>query len=72
MMKKYILCAAVALLAMTGCTDSDYTLDKLVPSEYHKIMLIKDSGKHNKTLLDIEDDDVTSITIQKLGSDPTL
>lgn len=71
-MKKYLLYAAVALFAMTGCTDSDYTLDKLVPSEYHKIMLIKDSGKHTKTLLDIEDDDVTSITIQKLGSDPTL
>lgn len=71
-MKKYILYAAVALLAMTGCSDSDYTLDKLVPGEYHKIMLIKDGGKHTKTLLDVEDDDVTSITIQKLGSDPTL
>lgn len=63
---------AAALLTFSGCSESEYEIDKLVPGEYHKIMFVKDSGKHNKTLLDIEDDDVTTIALVKSGSDPTL
>ena len=71
-MKKYILYIAAALLSFTGCSESEYELDNLVPGQYHKIMFVKNSGKHNKTLLDIEDDDLTSIAVVKSGSDPSL
>lgn len=71
-MKKYILYIAAVLLACTGCSESEYELDNLVPEQYHKIMFVKNSGKHSRTLLDIEDDDLTSIAVVKSGSDPTL
>lgn len=71
-MKKYILYIAATVLVCTGCSESKYELDNLVPAQYHKIMFVKNSGKHSKTLLDIEDDDLTSITVVKSGSDPSL
>lgn len=71
-MKKYILSFATALLLLTGCSNSDYELQNLVPGQYHKIIVLKNSGKVEKTLLDVEDDDVTSLTVLKVGSDPSL
>ena len=71
-MKKYILSFVTALMLLTGCSNSDYELDNLVPGQYHKIIVLKNSGKVEKTLLDVEDDDVTSLTVMKVGSDPSL
>jgi len=71
-MKKYFLYIAAALLAFTSCDDSQYELQNLVPGQYHKILVVKDSGKHNKTLYDTGDADTTNISVMKVGSDPSL
>ena len=71
-MKKYFLYITVALLALTSCDESQYELQNLVPGQYHKVMVVKDSGKHNKTLYDTGDADTTNISVMKVGSDPSL
>lgn len=69
-MKKTLYTLALALLAFTSCNDSDYELDKIVPQEYHKIMVLKDSGKHT---VNVQSGDATvDFTVLKSGSDPSL
>ena len=63
---------AAAAMVFAGCSDSEYDLEKIVPGEYHKIMFVKDAGKHNKSVLDIEGDDVQKFYVYKSGSDPSL
>lgn len=71
-MKKYIFSLVATLMLFTGCSNSDYDLQNLVPGQYHKVIVLKNSGKVEKTLLDVEDDDVTNLTVMKVGSDPSL
>lgn len=69
-MKKTLYILALAMIALTSCNDSDYELDKIVPQEYHKIMVLKDSGKHT---IDVQKADATiDFTVLKSGSDPSL
>lgn len=58
------------LVLITACNDSEYNLGNLVPDEYHKILYVKDSGRQEITLYDVEDDYVQTFSIIKSGSEP--
>lgn len=59
-----------ALVLMAACDDSEYNLENIVPDEYHKILYVKDSGKQQVTLYDVEDDYIHTLSIIQAGSDP--
>ena len=71
-MKKCIFFFTAALLALMSCSNPDYELENLVPTQYHKVLAVKNSGKQSLTLSDTEKDDSVTITVMKLGSDPSL
>lgn len=69
---KNIVMAAMTIVALGACSDSDYELDKIVPSEYNKIMYINGSGKQEITLFDTEEDYKYTFSVFKAGSKPEL
>lgn len=55
---------------MGACNESEYDLENLVPEEYHKILYVKNSGKQEVTLFDVEDDYTCTFSVVKSGSEP--
>lgn len=58
------------LILLAACDDSKYELGELVPQEYHKILYVKDGGKQEVALYDIEDDIDYTLSVVKAGSNP--
>lgn len=65
-MKKNIIYIAIAwmFLVMNSCEN----YDDLIPSQYHKILSIKDTGELDLTLYNTGEDGVYSLTVMKGGS----
>lgn len=69
-MKTKILLMVGYLFILAACDDSKYDLENIVPDEYHKILYVKNSGKQEITLYDVEDDYKYALSILKAGSEP--
>lgn len=59
-------------LFLWSCGNSEYSYDKIVPSDYHKILLFKNSGNQTLNLSTVQTNYQDSIVVLKAGSDPGL
>ena len=74
-MKKYIrmsLCAAIAMMAISACDESEYDIPNLFPEEYHKILYILNNGEQDVTLYKTGDDTNFNISVVKAGCEANL
>lgn len=68
----YTLLNLFALFIVCSCTNSEYSLDNLVPFQYHKIVYFKNGGEQNLSLYTTQTNYKDSLIIIKAGSDPSL
>lgn len=62
----------MGIFIITSCSNSEYSLDNLVPGKYHKVVYFKDSGKKDLLLYTTQTNYKDSLIIIKAGSNPSL
>ncbi len=70
-MRKNIIKLLVGTLAIGGlsaCDESEYEIDNLLPSEYAKILNIRDGGEQSITLYDVGKSDSYTVSVMKIGN----
>lgn len=63
---------AAASVVIGACSEPEYEIDNLIPSEYNKILYILDSGEKSMSIVNTESEVVKEISVVKAGKNLKL
>ena len=67
-----LLMGALVVGTFGACDESEYDIDNLFPSQYEKILNIRDSGEQNYKIFDTKEDYKIEVSVMKTGSETSI